>query len=354
MMKLWAAIMSRGQGGQKRCPASRLQRRQPAFTLVELLVVIAIIGMLMGLLLPAVQQVREAARKMKCGNNIRQMTLASQLHNVQQNHYPTGGWGYNWIGNPQYGFGMSQPGGFFYNILPFMELQNFYDYSGLGGTESQGAYILITTPISMSHCPSRRAVKLYSLPSAYRTPYIGGALGPSTKAASSVAGARSDYGASQGYAISANNGPGSYSAAWGVQQNTTCRTVSRGVVFKASQTSDSDITDGLSCTILMGEKALCPDHYETGEDFGDNQCMYVGADIDTVRAVSNVAGDQGRPYPDREGFAMFRGLGGPHPGSFTVGFCDGGIRSLSYTIDLKIYRYLGCRDDGEVAILPDF
>lgn len=132
-------------------------RRFAAFTLVELLVVIAIIGVLIALLLPAIQAAHEAARRTQCTNSLKQMSLAALTHENTVKHFPSGGWGYLWVGDPDRGFGRGQPGGFFYNILPFMEWKGIHDMPKAANVSDKMRLSaqMIATPIDLFSCPSR-------------------------------------------------------------------------------------------------------------------------------------------------------------------------------------------------------
>src|SRR5450755_3308256 len=107
-------------------------RRSRAFTLVELLVVIAIIGILVALLLPAIQAAQEAARRDQCINHLKQMSLAFMNHESMHKFFPCSGWNAWYLGDPQLGAGRLQPGGWTYQILPFIEEQQVYDLTDDG------------------------------------------------------------------------------------------------------------------------------------------------------------------------------------------------------------------------------
>jgi type II secretory pathway pseudopilin PulG len=128
-------------------------------SLVELLVVITIIGILIALLLPAIQAAREAARRTQCTNHLRQIAIACLAHESANKVLPSGGWAYNWAGEPRRGFGKKQPGGWMYSILPYMDLQPLYDLGSDGDTSKKVQRI--QTPAATYNCPSRRSAIAY-------------------------------------------------------------------------------------------------------------------------------------------------------------------------------------------------
>ena len=141
-----------------------LQISQCGFTLVELFVVITIIGILIALLLPAVQAAREAARRAQCSNNLKQISLGCLNHESAYGFFPTNGWGPLWVGDPNRGAGYSQPGGFVFCVLPYVEQAAVYQL-GMGITSNAALVAANTqrlpTPVATFNCPSRRAAKAY-------------------------------------------------------------------------------------------------------------------------------------------------------------------------------------------------
>lgn len=319
-------------------PPKGVIMRKTGFTLVELLVVIAIIGMLVGLLLPAVQQAREAARRMQCNNNLKQMGLASLNHESQTRKFPSGGWYWSWTGDADAGFGKNQMGGWTYSLLPFMEQNALYQLGADGdpGTESAtqktNARIRAETPLSVFSCPSRRMGKTYP-------------AGTNVKNSETVTnGAKIDYAANCADTYS-NVDPGSYSAS---KSYNWPNPTSKGIIFGRSEVSIGEIRDGTSNTLLVGEKYLAPDYYETGTSNSDNEPIFTGADWDSYRLMTTGA----LPYQDRPGYMVnSNNMGSVHAGSFGAVLCDGSVHAISYSIDPETYADLGARNDGDPVTL---
>ena len=145
------------------------------FTLVELLVVITIIGILISLLLPAVQAAREAARRIQCSNNLKQMALGCLQHESAHGWLPTNGKACYWFGDADSGFGKEQPGGWTYNILPYIELGAIHDLTaGKSDTEKKALWtIAIQTPVILDCCPSRRPPTVGPLNPYWQTHVLG-------------------------------------------------------------------------------------------------------------------------------------------------------------------------------------
>ena len=325
-----------------------------AFTLVELLVVIAIIGILIALLLPAVQSAREAARRMQCSNNLKQDALAALQHESAMGYFPTGGWGYGWVGDPDRGFGATQPGGFFYNILPFLEQQTIHDM-GAGETDADRkkdiTLQMAQTPLAMFSCPSRRQPAAYPVRSSRN--WLVNASKPSDL---SQGWFRADYCVNGGSKqVSWGYGPSSYSAADVGNGFADAEKLSsiNGLSYQRSQVTIAQIRDGTSNTYLLGEKYLRPEDYYSGDDHGDDEPALGADDLDmhcwTCYDPANPNGyGTFQPRADKPGYTTNVAFGSPHAGTFNVAFCDGSVRSMSYTVDRLAHKYLGDREDGQV------
>ena len=318
------------------------RRTRSAFTLVELLVVIAIIGILVALLLPAVQQAREAARRTTCKNQLKQITLAALLHEESQGFLPSGGWGWGWVGDPDKGFGEKQPGGWIYDILPYIEEQAIRDIGqGLPENQKKTALVkLVQTPIGIVNCPSRRSAAIFpTVQTSLRLINVD----------SIAADVRSDYAINGGsFYDNSSAGPSSISAAASYTWLDTSRQT--GVGYERSEVELREITDGTSKTYYAGEKYVQADRYESNDPPGDNLPMYVGYDIDTTRHTAfNPDGEPLPPLQDRIGLQAIERFGSAHPGGLHMSFCDGSVHLLSFDIDPDLHRYNGDRSDGAVT-----
>ena len=318
-------------------PAHRLAAgRRYAFTLVELLVVIAIIGVLVALLLPAVQSAREAARRLQCQNHLKQMALGGLNHENAYGRIPTGGWGYYWIGDPDQGTDRNQPGGWLYNTLPYCEQASLHDM-GAGqpmATKKTINMTVVATPLPYANCPSRRPSKAY--PNDWDSAHT---VGYNCNNTTHIA--RTDYAANAGTG-GVPHGAGASDLASGLNVTGPDR---NGTAFERSEITLGDIVDGTTNTIMYGEKYLNPDHYLNGKGGADNESMYSGNNNDNYRS----AGTGYAMYRDRNGVNYYENFGSAHDAGAYFALCDGSVRMISYTVDLVTYERLGNRKDGQVV-----
>jgi len=311
-------------------------RRRGAFTLVELLVVIAIIGVLIALLLPAVQAAREAARRTQCFNNLKQMGLALQNHNSARGEYPTGG-SEPWHDEGAADSRFSKGYGWMVQILPYVENETLRNLSkGYGAGDRQRDLEVRKTPVSMYFCPSRRQNIVRIVPGSAEDCAKGCAL--------------NDYAS----ATPSNNlntaSPTHDPWYW---QGVTHGTVKAGKEYfgvitrtiASDPCKDKDITDGNSNTMVIGEKRIFLNRYDIG-DWHDDIGWTDGWDPDIVRYTGYLPGpdvNEGAGVPaDRLGYHF----GSAHSTGINVVFADGHVALLTYDIDLVTFNALGDRRDG--------
>lgn len=325
-------------------PSAGARSRPRGFTLVELLVVIAIIGILVALLLPAVQAARESARRTECQNHLKQIGLSFQTHHDVNKFFPSGGWGWNWVGDPDCGFDEKQPGGWVFNILPFSEYSAVYDLGrGEGGATKLASHAeRMKTPLAMFNCPTRRGANVYPCGIGV---YNASTTGSVPVAISPVA--RSDYAANCGdqNRCEIDGGP-AWGGTWPYPAPPAAPTLESGISFRCSKINIAAVVDGTAYTIAVGEKYLPRSQYATGGDAADNECMYVGYDNDLFRSTNAV---YGLPHPDWENVPNQLVYGSAHPGGFQAVFCDGAVHMVSFTVEAQVYGSLGNRSDGNVV-----
>jgi prepilin-type N-terminal cleavage/methylation domain-containing protein/prepilin-type processing-associated H-X9-DG protein len=271
-----------------------------AFTLIELLVVIAIISLLIGLTLPAVQKVREAASRAQCQNHLKQVGLAFQTHHETHGFFPTGGWAWDtpptYVGNVP-AVGKAQKAGWGFQILPYIEGEAAW---------RAGAAAAIAAPQKVLFCPSRRNPQVITRSDKYDPPVAGGGT---------LVAALCDYAASN-------------------REGT-------GVVRRYDPHRVGDITDGTTNTVVVAEKRMNRAKLGQKQD-DDNEGYTAGWNEDTVRRTDRM------PEPDLNdpGLDGNKRFGSSHALRMNAVFADGSVRGIAYTIHPDVFAALGAIADG--------
>jgi prepilin-type N-terminal cleavage/methylation domain-containing protein len=307
--------------------AAGLPRRQAraAFTLIELLVVIAIIAVLIGLLLPAVQKVREAAARMSCSNNLKQLGIALHNYHGRENSFPSG-----YLCRVQANPNATAPGwGWAALLLPDLEQDNLYRQINLNLPVEDPSHLAVrTTLLKTFVCASDRSTGVFTVTNDANAPL----------------------------AVAATN---SYAACHGTGPDIEEELDDfNGMFSRNSKVRVADITDGTSNTIAVGERAalFTRTPWAGAVNFGTTRLTpgapagnSAAVDEAPTQVLAHVAVHTvNDPNADPEDFFS------PHTGVCLFLFADGSVRPLHQRVKLSVLQALATRDGGEVVNPDDF
>jgi prepilin-type N-terminal cleavage/methylation domain-containing protein/prepilin-type processing-associated H-X9-DG protein len=344
-----------------------------AFTLIELLVVIAIIAVLVGLLLPAVQKVREAANRMKCSNNLKQYGLACHTYHDSFGYFPAGG-----KTLPDWAWTDGNKGSWQVFILPYMEQGNIDAqipqrnvdwYDSISGTDNgtpnanganEGTFPCLLTNVSLpvpklpyGRCPSDG----YEPERSY-TNYVG-SLGPQCL----VSPPWCPYSPFEQYCHPDISGLGNWGYSdpheWYPHGNTLDSATLQGMFNRiGAKINLASVVDGTSNTILIGESLPAEHDHLIGGGGNAYWAHFNGgnAHCSTIVPINYDSSDQVScdqdPAHSYQNWNVSWGFKSKHSGGANFVFVDGSVHFLSQNIDHKTYQLLGCRKDQQPVTIP--
>jgi prepilin-type N-terminal cleavage/methylation domain-containing protein/prepilin-type processing-associated H-X9-DG protein len=297
-------------------------RNRRAFTLIELLVVIAIIGVLIALLLPAVQKVRESSNRISCANHLKQIGLAFHMHDSEHGYLPDGGGGW-WQPRSKSDTGMPliaphQDWGWAYQILPYIEQGNIWTLSADTEVAKQA--------IPLYFCPTRRPPMVL--------PGVQSGMPDGPRGAIDYAGC--------------GGTDGSFPGDYGGRNGLVVRRPDGLVQDPSPPVSLNNIPDGSSNTLMVGERNVNMAQLGQSWQWDENNGYIDGWDWDTIRWGFQT------PAPDRHDSSYYDyRFGSSHPGGFNGLFGDGSVRRISYSVTLTVFQRICCRNDGQPVDLDE-